>query len=74
MPRPALGSTEPAFQLVKGFLPDGKRARHDLGNSPPSCAMAKNGWRYTCTPPYAFMAWTATAILLFSFVRKKTLE
>jgi hypothetical protein len=27
-------------------------------HSPKSTAEVKNGWRYTCTPPYAFMAWS----------------
>jgi hypothetical protein len=56
--RLVLGPTQPPIQCVQGALSPGiKRPGREADHSPPSNAEVKNTWIYTCTPPYAFMAW-----------------
>jgi hypothetical protein len=56
--RPGLGPTKPPIQCVPGVLSRGvTRPGRDADHSPPSSVQVKNGWSYTSTPQYAFMAW-----------------
>jgi hypothetical protein len=53
--RPALGSTQPPIQWVRGaFSLVLKQPGREADNSP--LASAKKMWIYTSTPPYVFMA------------------
>jgi hypothetical protein len=48
---PALGPTQPPFQLVPGALsPAVKRPGHEVDHLPPSSVEIKNAWSYTSTP------------------------
>jgi hypothetical protein len=56
--RTALGPTQPPTQWVPGALSLGiKRSGREADHSPQSSAEVKNGWSYTSTPQYVFMAW-----------------
>jgi hypothetical protein len=37
----------------------------EIDHSPPSSVEVKNEWSYASVPPYAFMAWTGTALPLY---------
>jgi len=53
---PALGP-RPLVQWVLGALSMGvKRPKLEANRSLPSSAEVMNAWRYTSSPPYAFMA------------------
>jgi len=57
MSRLALGPTQCSIQWILGAVsPRVKWPGHEADHSPPSCAMVKNTWSYTSTPPYVFMA------------------
>jgi hypothetical protein len=51
-----------------------KQPGPDADHSPPSGAEVKNKWRYTCTPPYPFLACIGATLrrvtLLFCFDKK----
>jgi hypothetical protein len=56
--RPALEPTQPPNQWVPAALtPEEKWLGHEVNSSPPSIAKLKDGWSYTSTPQYVFMAW-----------------
>jgi hypothetical protein len=56
-PRPALGSTQPPVQWVRGAFSLGvKRPSREADHSPPFNAKVKNTWSYISTPLYVFMA------------------
>jgi hypothetical protein len=53
-----LGPTHPPIQWVQVALSLWvKRLRREADHSPPSSAAVKNGWSYTSTPQFVFMAW-----------------
>jgi hypothetical protein len=55
--RPALGSTQPPIQWIKGSLSPGlKGPGREADHSPPASAEVKKIWIYISNPPYAFMA------------------
>ena len=49
--RPALGPTQPPVQCVPGLFRDKDRSRRDADHSPPSNAVVKKEYSYTCTRP-----------------------
>jgi hypothetical protein len=52
--RPALGSTQPPIQWVRGALSPGiERSGCEADNSSPTSV--KKMWIYTSSPPYSFM-------------------
>jgi hypothetical protein len=56
--RPVLGPTQSPIRQVMGAVSPGvHRPGHESDHPPPSSVAVKNEWRYTSTPPYAFMAW-----------------
>jgi hypothetical protein len=55
--RPALGSTQPPIQWVRGTLSLWvRRSGREADHSPPASAEIKKVWIHTSTLPYAFMA------------------
>jgi hypothetical protein len=50
--RPALGSTQPPINWVRGLKRQGRETDH----LPPTSAEVKKMWIHTYTPPYIFMA------------------
>jgi hypothetical protein len=51
-------AAQPPIRLVPGALSLGvKRPVCEADYSPPSSVDVKNGWSYTSTPQYVFMAW-----------------
>jgi hypothetical protein len=55
--RPALGSIQPAIQLVpRALSPEVKRQRSEANHSPPISAEVTKKWIYTSTLPRVFMA------------------
>jgi hypothetical protein len=55
--RPALGSTQPPIQWVRGTpSPGEKRQGREADHWPPTSAEVKKIRIYTSTPPYAFIA------------------
>jgi hypothetical protein len=63
----------PSSLLVNGYrgsLPGVKRPRREVCYSPTSRAEVKNEWRYTFTPLYLFMEWTAKTLRFTLFTVK----
>jgi len=56
--RPALGIHPASYPTgTRDSFPGIKRPEHEAEHLPPSSIEAKNAWRYTSTPQYAFTAW-----------------
>jgi hypothetical protein len=54
------------FNKCRGlFFPGVKWPGIKVNHKPPAIAEVKYEWGCTSTPPYAFMAWTGTALPLF---------
>jgi hypothetical protein len=62
--RPAFGPTQPPTQRVWGTFSGVKPPGREVDHSPPSSAEVKKEWSYISPPPYAFMTWTRTTILI----------
>jgi hypothetical protein len=61
----SLGTARPPIQWVLGALSQRvKRPRCEVDHSPPYSAEFNNEWRYTSAPPYAFMVYTLTTLIL----------
>jgi len=56
------GPLTPRLVCIVGCFPGINRRRREVGHQSLSSAEVKNEWRYTSTPPRAFISYTGTAL------------